>query len=346
MFFKRKPLSSTSYCSIAKAKWAGVDLDWTLEDNPFRLMTAAQRAHIVRLCLPTFNPTGLGSVEEPFKKQYSPEWWKENIQYADSKGGRSDGDFAHFVLNVCLFPERCQKDWEPATYEGKLDFYAAVTLDNALPWYLNCPLHLRKSIDARVESEPSAAEVVATHPVYQQVKETWGDCPTLRYCVEELGKGELLNHPLEREWHNQWCYEYDRLMLANICVEMAPGMQKERKMLSEALGLGKVEGLPNQSLGLEDDVQSATVRWLQQQGQTPLEFLADTYKDEGVKTGDRIQAAKAMLDYVHRKLPQKTEVETKSTIAPKVDLSALKGLSEKELETLEKLLSKLGGTNG
>lgn len=117
-------------------------------------------------------------------------------------------------------------------------------------------------------------------------------------------------------------------------------------MLSEALGLGKAGTLPEQYVGLEDDVQAATVRWLQSQGQTPLEFLAATYKDDEVKMGDRIQAAKTLMDYVHRKIPQKQEKGDGAPVAPKVDMSMLKGLNEKELETLEKLLNKIGGGNG
>lgn len=346
MFFKRKPLSGTGYCSVAKASWAGVDVGWTVEDNPFLLMTEAQRAWIVRHRFSNFNPTGVGAVEEEFKKKYSSDWWKQEIQHVGAGGKRLNGDLAHFVVNACLFPKRSQPDWEPGSYEGVIDFYCGVTRENALTWYLNCPLHLRKSIDAKIEAEPSAKEAPATHPAYLHVKEKWGDRPVMRYCEEDLGKGELLNHPLELEWFNQWCYEYDRWVLANTCVEMAPGMQKERKMLSEALGLGKTGELPEQYVGLEDDVQSATVRWIQQSGQTPLEFLADTYRDEGVRMGDRIQAAKTLMDFVHKKIPQKQEKTEGAPTPPKVDLSALKGLSEKELELLEQLLSKLGDRNG
>ena len=88
-------------------------------------------------------------------------------------------------------------------------------------------------------------------------------------------------------------------------------MQKERKMLSQALGLKQGgNGLPSQAEGL-DDTQAATVRWLQASGETPLEFLTSVYRndDEAVKVSDKIAAARALLDYVHRKVPQQVEVK-------------------------------------
>jgi hypothetical protein len=72
----------------------------------------------------------------------------------------------------------------------------------------------------------------------------------------------------------------------------------------------------------------------------PLEFLARTYRSEDAKTGDRITAARTLMDYVHRKIPQKQEIEQRSVI-PKLDPSMLKGLTEKELGALEKILAKL-----
>lgn len=72
----------------------------------------------------------------------------------------------------------------------------------------------------------------------------------------------------------------------------------------------------------------------------PLEFLARTYRSEEAKMSDRLTAAKTLMDYVHRKIPQKQEIETKNTV-PKLEPSLLKGLNAKELETLERLLNKL-----
>jgi len=88
-------------------------------------------------------------------------------------------------------------------------------------------------------------------------------------------------------------------------LSLGPTLQKERKMLNAALNLND---LPDQADGL-DTTQAATVRWLQVTGETPLEFLAGTYRDDNNRIGDRIQAARALLDYVHRKVPAQVEVK-------------------------------------
>ena len=82
-------------------------------------------------------------------------------------------------------------------------------------------------------------------------------------------------------------------------------------MLSQALGLKQGgNGLPSQAEGL-DDTQAATIRWLQTSGETPLEYLTSVYRDDNpdVRTSDKIAAARALLDYVHRKVPQQVEVK-------------------------------------
>ena len=113
-------------------------------------------------------------------------------------------------------------------------------------------------------------------------------------------------------------------------------------MLSQALGLKQGgNGLPSQAEGL-DDTQAATIRWLQSSGETPLEYLTSVYRDvdNEVKTSDKIAAARALLDYVHRKVPQKQEIETTNG-APKIEPSLLRSLSAKELDILENLIKKM-----
>jgi hypothetical protein len=346
MLNKRRPLKSTGYCTVSKASYvakysAGKDSDWTLRDNPFLTMTLGERAYIVRHSLKGFNPSA-DTPSEKFQKQYGADWWQNEIRY-ENNGKRVDGDYAYFILNCCLFPARCQDNWEPGEDEPLIDFYASIYSDNAIAWYLCCPAHLRKTIDAEVQKLPSAEEAKSDSAFYLWVKDRWGDRPVIRYSKDEDTKGELLSHYLELELFNQWCWDYDRYVLSQVCEKMAPGMQKERKLLSSALGLGKASdgSLPSQAEGL-DDVQAATVRWLQSQGQTPLEFLVETYKDEDAKMNDRIAAARTLMDYVHRKLPSKQEIETKEITAPKLDAKVLRGLSDKELALLEQLLSKLG----
>ncbi len=83
--------------------------------------------------------------------------------------------------------------------------------------------------------------------------------------------------------------------------------------------------------------------WVKASGWTPVEFLTHTYRNPWQKMPDRISAAKAILDYTHRKLPARIEVENSGTVGiAKLDASALSKLSAKELETLEKILEKAG----
>ena len=57
------------------------------------------------------------------------------------------------------------------------------------------------------------------------------------------------------------------------------------------------------------------VDWVQRTGETPIEYLVKTYRSSSAKTLDRISAARAVLDFVHRKMP--TTVETKDTTESK-----------------------------
>ena len=85
-------------------------------------------------------------------------------------------------------------------------------------------------------------------------------------------------------------------------------------MLSSALGLDKASDgtLPNQADGL-DPTQAATVQWIQSTGQSPLEFLVETYRspDPEIRMSDKLSAARALLDYVHRRVPVKQEIDQK-----------------------------------
>lgn len=66
------------------------------------------------------------------------------------------------------------------------------------------------------------------------------------------------------------------------------------------------------------------VDWVQRTGETPIEFLAKTYRSASAKTTDRISAARALLDYVHRKMPQTIDVkddrQSKEVIEQQTDL--------------------------
>jgi hypothetical protein len=83
--------------------------------------------------------------------------------------------------------------------------------------------------------------------------------------------------------------------------------------------------------------------WVKSQGWTPLEFLTHTYRNPWQEMQHRISAAKAVLDYVHRKLPSRLEVEGSLTETKKLDANSLSKLSNEELAVFTKLLEKLGG---
>lgn len=225
-----------------------------------------------------------------------------------------------------------------------MNFYAEVNKDNAQEWYNELPIHLRKTIDEKIALTPTGETCTSSNNpgIWKQVKEEVGTRPKPLPTTDHPGDGYTSAQIAAEEVRVRWVKRYDELLLTQVVLEHAPRIQAERKMLSQALGLNEGgNGFPAQSDGL-DDTQAATVRWIQSTGQTPLEFLADTYRNDDVKAGDRINAAKAMLDFVHRKVPVKTEVETKDVTEPKLDAKVLKGLSDKELATLESLLKKMG----
>ena len=56
---------------------------------------------------------------------------------------------------------------------------------------------------------------------------------------------------------------------------------------------------------------AAVIQWVQATGATPVETLTRIYRSPSERTADRINAAKAVMDLVHRKLPSVTEVLNK-----------------------------------
>jgi len=55
---------------------------------------------------------------------------------------------------------------------------------------------------------------------------------------------------------------------------------------------------------------AAVIEWVQATGATPVETLTRIYRSPTERTADRINAAKAVMELVHRKLPNVTEVIT------------------------------------
>jgi len=99
--------------------------------------------------------------------------------------------------------------------------------------------------------------------------------------------------------------------------------------------------LYNEPSSLPEDGGEAA--WIRSQGWTPLEMLVATYKNPFQKMSDRISAAKAVLDFCHRKLPSKIEVTADVKQSSTITADKLSRLTDKELETFTKLLAKLEG---
>lgn len=223
-----------------------------------------------------------------------------------------------------------------------MNFYDLVTEDNAILWYSELPPHLKKTIEDKQKKFKNGRECTR-HEVpalYEQVTKELGTRPLKPAEPADPLDGWNAKQMAQYEKLKKWAARYDEKLLIALCVESAPAMQRERRLLNEAMGLNvDASDLPSQADGLEPTV-AATVRWLQESGEMPLEYLARTYRSDDAKTSDRITAARTLMDYVHRKIPQKQEVETKAKV-PQLDTSVMSALSKKELETLVKLLGKL-----
>jgi hypothetical protein len=101
------------------------------------------------------------------------------------------------------------------------------------------------------------------------------------------------------------------------------------------------------ALPLSSEALSAEAGWMHSTGWTPIEFLTHTYRNPWQKMSDRISAARAALDYAHRKLPQSVALEgpNGSALFPQrvvLEPDALTRLSDAELDALMALLAKLG----
>jgi len=228
-----------------------------------------------------------------------------------------------------------------------MDFYDNVNGDNAIKWYSILPPHLKLKIDNKFCEYKSGkdAQRKDNPDIYAMVEKDLGVKPKPPADPVDPLEGWSKSQLDQWETYKRWVARYDEILLISVVTAMAHSVQTERRMLNEAMGLNVSSvDFPSQAEYL-DPTQQATVRWLQSSGEMPLEFLARTYRNEDAKMGDRITAARTLMDYAHKKVPVKTEVETQDITKPKLSAKVLKGLTNKELETLEKILSKLGETD-
>lgn len=228
-----------------------------------------------------------------------------------------------------------------------MNFYDPVVEHNAILWYSLLPTHLKKTIDDKKAKFKNGRECTRSEvpALYETVVKEFGNRPLKPAEPADPLDGWTQAQIEQYEVLKKWSARYDELLLCSLCVEMAPMIQRERRALNEAMGLNvDAKDLPPQADGL-DPTQAATVRWLQMSGEMPLEFLARTFRSDDAKMGDRLAAARTLMDYAHRKVPVKQEIEQKSLV-PKLDPFMLKGLTAKELDALEKILAKVVSDEG
>jgi hypothetical protein len=100
-----------------------------------------------------------------------------------------------------------------------------------------------------------------------------------------------------------------------------------------------VEAYGAKDLDLSSDLAvEIQAKYIAEIGSHPFEALKSISQNPMCKPADRIGAAKALLEYSHRKVPQKVDVGLDKTI--KIDASALSALTTEELDTLQALLAK------
>lgn len=100
----------------------------------------------------------------------------------------------------------------------------------------------------------------------------------------------------------------------------------------EGQGYKDVDPLSKEGL----DIQAMYVKNLSQH---PVDVLTRIMNNVFCTPGERMAAAKTLMEYSMRKIPTNVDVTT-DTGALKIDATALVGLSSEELEVLEKILAK------
>lgn len=123
-----------------------------------------------------------------------------------------------------------------------------------------------------------------------------------------------------------------------------PTDEEAQKLIDEIADRHMADPLGDPNAGPSELTREDVETWIKSRGWTPIEFLTHTYRNGLQRMEHRISAAKAVLEYAHRKLPTKIEVDADVTgRGMTLDASALAKLSDKELEALEKILTKVGG---
>lgn len=77
-------------------------------------------------------------------------------------------------------------------------------------------------------------------------------------------------------------------------------------------------------------------------GITPMQILMSIARDEEAGMGERIEACKVLMPYVHKKMPVAVETVGAATNVLSIDLDDIKNISDAEIAHTIGVLEKLG----
>jgi hypothetical protein len=115
----------------------------------------------------------------------------------------------------------------------------------------------------------------------------------------------------------------------------APDDPEDQSFLDYVEALGHKALDPTSEIALE-----LQAKYIATRGQHPFDALKSISQNPLCRPADRIGAAKALLEYSHRKVPTNFELSGKGGGAIKLDSNQLANLSNDELDTLYALLNK------
>lgn len=104
-------------------------------------------------------------------------------------------------------------------------------------------------------------------------------------------------------------------------------------------GAGRKSGTPNKASIERQKKVAAT-------GLTPLDYMLQAMRDPKAEAGRRDDMAKAAAPYVHPKLASMQHTGRNGGPIQTMDVTKLKGMSDQELELLERALVQIGIVDG
>jgi hypothetical protein len=102
---------------------------------------------------------------------------------------------------------------------------------------------------------------------------------------------------------------------------------------------GRSKGTPNKATARRE-------REIAKQGQTPLEYMLRVMRDSRASGDRRDKMAISAAPYVHPKLASMQHTGPRGGPIQTVDVTRLKGMTDQELEVLERALVQIGIVDG